>query len=87
MKKFKRIRKLKDYRIHSEGNGILVASFIILAVVNVPLWYFFSELLLFNSVVSAFSLVLYLLMVNFFRSPKRISNTTFLPFPSVTPFG
>lgn len=72
MKKFKRIRKLKDYRIHSEGRGILITSFVIFALINAPLWYFFPQNIITNSVVSAFSLVLYLLMVNFFRSPKRI---------------
>ena len=68
-KKLKRIRKLKDYRIHSEGNSILVVSFIVAVLINAPLWYFLPDL---NSVVSVFSLVLYLLIVNFFRSPKRI---------------
>ena len=73
-KKFKRIRKLKDYRIHSEGNTILVVSFLIALLINTPLWYFLREgfFIYLNSVVTAFSLVLYLLIVNFFRSPKRI---------------
>lgn len=72
MKKFKRIRKLKDYRIHREGTNILIVAFIIAVLVNAPLWYFLPEWIILNSIVSAFSLVLYLLMVNFFRSPKRI---------------
>ncbi len=71
-KKFKRIRKLKDYRIHREGTSILVVSFLVFALVNAPLWYFFPENVVFNSIVSLTSLVVYLLMVNFFRSPKRI---------------
>ena len=71
-KKFKRIRKLKDYRIHSEGNTILVVSLLIAILINAPLWYFLTNLYLLNSIVSAFSLVMYLLIVNFFRSPKRI---------------
>lgn len=71
-KKFKRIRKLKDYRIHREGTSILVVSFLVFALVNAPLWYFFPENIVFNSIVSLTSLVVYLLMVNFFRSPKRI---------------
>lgn len=72
MKKFKRIRKLKDYRIHREGTGILVTSFIIFALINAPLWYFLPDYIILNSIVGVFSLVVYLLMVNFFRSPKRI---------------
>ena len=71
-KKFKRIRKLKDYRIHREGTSILVVAFLVCALVNAPLWYFFPENVIFNSIVSLASLVVYLLMVNFFRSPKRI---------------
>ena len=71
-KKFKRIRKLKDYRIHREGTSILVVSFLVFALVNAPLWYFFPENVVFNSIVSLTSLVVYMLMVNFFRSPKRI---------------
>ena len=38
MKKFRRIRKLKDYRIHREGTSILVVAFLIFAVVNALLW-------------------------------------------------
>lgn len=72
MKKFRRIRKLKDYRIHREGTSILVVAFLIFAVVNVPLWYFFPDNVVLNSLISLSSLVIYLLMVNFFRSPKRI---------------
>ena len=71
-KKFKRIRKLKDYRIHSEGTSILLVSFIVAVLINAPLWYFLPDMYVLNSIVSVASLVIYLLMVNFFRSPKRI---------------
>lgn len=72
MKKFKRIRKLKDYRIHREGTGLLVGSFVVFTIILSVLWYFLPTLFVLNSVVSAVCLVLYLLIVNFFRSPKRI---------------
>ena len=72
MKKFKRIRKLKDYRIHQEGTEILIVSFLFFLFLNVPLWYFLPSMFLLNLIVSIASLVIYLLMVNFFRSPKRI---------------
>lgn len=72
MKKFKRIRKLKDYRIHREGTEILIVAFLFFMLVNVPLWYFLPLMHILNSLVGASSLVVYLLMVNFFRSPKRI---------------
>lgn len=72
MKKFRRIRKLKDYRIHREGTSILVVALLVCVLVNAPLWYFFPDNVVLNSLISASSLVIYLLMVNFFRSPKRI---------------
>ena len=72
MKKFRRIRKLKDYRIHREGTEILIVAFLIFAAINAPLWYFLPKLFVLNTTVSISSAVLYLLMVNFFRSPKRI---------------
>lgn len=72
MKKFKRIRKLKDYRIHREGTEILIVAFLFFVLLNLPLWYFFPSMLWLNTIVTAASLVIYLLMVNFFRSPKRI---------------
>lgn len=71
MKKFKRIRKLKDYRIHQEGTEILVVSFLMFALVNALLWYF-CPIMPVDILVSAVSVAVYLLMVNFFRSPKRI---------------
>lgn len=72
MKKFKRIRKLKDYRIHQEGTEILIVAFLFFMLVNVPLWYFCHSMFWLNLLVSIASFVIYLLMVNFFRSPKRI---------------
>ena len=72
MKKFKRIRKLKDYRIHREGTEILLVSFLILALVSFLLWFYLPRLYVLNTVVCSALAVTYLLMVNFFRSPKRI---------------
>ncbi len=72
MKKFKRIRKLKDYRIHREGTEILVVAFIIVVLINVPLWWLLPKLVVLNSLVSLLTVLTFLLMVNFFRSPKRI---------------
>lgn len=71
-KKFKRIRKLKDYRIHREGTSIIIVSLIIAILINVPLWYFLPQLFILNSIISVSSLTIFLLIVNFFRSPKRI---------------
>lgn len=72
MKKFKRIRKLKDYRIHREGTEILILGFLVLVSAGFLLWYYLPGLFVLNVVLSAVFVVTYLLMVNFFRSPKRI---------------
>ncbi len=72
MKKFRRIRKLKDYRIHREGTEILILGFTVFALAAFLLWYYLPQLFILNCVVSLFFFVTYLLMVNFFRSPKRI---------------
>lgn len=72
MKKFKRIRKLKDYRIHREGTEILILGFLVLVSAGFLLWYYLPGLFVLDVVLSAVFVVIYLLMVNFFRSPKRI---------------
>ena len=71
MKKLKKIKKIRNIRIHREGTEILLVSFFLVLLVNVPLWYFLPSLVLLNSIVSAVTTVIYLLMVNFFRSPIR----------------
>ena len=72
MKKFKKIRKLKDYRIHREGTGLILGSFVVFAAALSALWYFLPTLVVTNAIISAFFLVIFLLIVNFFRSPKRL---------------
>ena len=72
MKKFRRIRKLKDYRIHREGTEILLLGFTVFALAAFLLWYYLPQCMVLNSVLSLIFLVTYLLMINFFRSPKRI---------------
>lgn len=72
MKKFKKIRKLKDYRIHREGTGLILGSFVVFAAILSALWYFLPTFVVTNAIISAFFLVIFLLIVNFFRSPKRL---------------
>lgn len=57
-------------KIHHEGTNILIIGFIILAIINVPLWLCIPSKVL-AIVCTSVSAVLYLLLVNFFRSPKR----------------
>ena len=68
IEKLKRIRKM---RIHREGTSILVISLIVLLLLNSFSWYFIP-CEIFNTLLSGFSLFIYLMMVNFFRSPKRV---------------
>lgn len=68
IEKLKRIRKM---RIHREGTSILVVSFIVLLLLNSLSWNFVPYEI-FNILLSGISLFVYLMMVNFFRSPKRI---------------
>ncbi len=67
----KKLKKIKKIRIHREGTEILLLSLLVLLLVNSLCWYFIP-IEIFNVALSGFSLFLYLLMVNFFRSPKRI---------------
>ncbi len=57
-------------KIHSEGTNILIVLLIILVVVNLSAWMFIrpAGIPVTFSVISG---VLYLLVVNFFRSPRR----------------
>lgn len=68
IEKLKRIRKM---RIHREGTSILVVSLIVLILLNSLSWYL-VPCDIFNILLTAFSVFIYLMMVNFFRSPKRI---------------
>lgn len=55
-------------KIHREGTEILVAMAILLLVINIPAWIFVRS---FGVALSVVSVILYLLTVNFFRSPRR----------------
>lgn len=61
-------KRLMRVKIHREGTGILIAAGLILLAVNIPAWIFVKP---FGIVLTIFSAIIYLLMVNFFRSPKR----------------
>lgn len=63
------MRRLK-YKIHHEGTHILISLAAILAVVNAPLWIWVRPMT-WAIVCTAVCAVLYLLIVNFFRSPRR----------------
>lgn len=56
--------------IHREGKGTLTLVFIVLAVLNTALYYL-TDLQWVQLAVLAFSAVLYALVLQFFRNPKR----------------
>lgn len=57
-------------KIHHEGTNILIISAIIVVVINVPLWLWSSPKAV-AIAVTTLSVAAYMLIVNFFRSPKR----------------
>lgn len=57
-------------KIHNEGRGILFIAFLAFAIIVVTSWQFINILWV-NILISASSLIVYGVMVNFFRAPKR----------------
>lgn len=57
-------------KIHREGTNILIILLCMLAVVNVPAWMFIRPVAI-PIVFSSLSAIIYLLVLNFFRSPRR----------------
>lgn len=57
-------------KVHREGTGLLLTLFTVLFIVNVALYHAVSKETLFYSVASV-STILFLLVLNFFRSPFR----------------
>lgn len=57
-------------KIHREGTNILIVLLLMLAVINVSAWMFIRPISI-PVVFSSVCAVLYLLVVNFFRSPHR----------------
>jgi phosphatidylserine decarboxylase len=58
---------MKRY-IHKEGHSILIALAVLLLIVNIAIDYFWASALPFSSVISV---VLFLLVLQFFRNPVR----------------
>ncbi len=57
-------------KIHHEGTNILLIGLIVLLAINIPLW-LTVKIIAIPIAVTAVTVVLYLLAVNFFRSPRR----------------
>lgn len=61
-------KKLRRVKIHREGTAILIVSFCILLLLSLLCWWLSKPA---GIVVTTISIILYALMANFFRSPKR----------------
>lgn len=57
-------------KVHREGTGLLLSLFTILFFMNLAIYYTIGKGLLFYSILSV-SAILFLLVLNFFRSPYR----------------
>ncbi|MCH5242337.1 MAG: phosphatidylserine decarboxylase family protein [Muribaculaceae bacterium] len=57
-------------KIHREGTNILILLFLVLGAVNVPIWLFMPPYTL-PIIFTSISVVAYIFVFNFFRSPKR----------------
>lgn len=57
-------------KVHHEGRGVLVTYFIILALLNGALCYFFHQPIL-SYIIGAISLAFFLVVLNFYRCPNR----------------
>jgi phosphatidylserine decarboxylase len=58
-------------KIHREGTNILMILFAFLVLVNLPLWIWLIDYLWLPITVTVLSTIFYLLVVNFYRSPRR----------------
>lgn len=65
-----RLRKLKKIRLHREGTGILIASAILIVCANAIIFWA-VECRLITYLFATISIIVYMLMVNFFRCPIR----------------
>ncbi len=57
-------------KIHREGTNILIILLLMLAVINTPAWMFIRPVAI-PIVFTAISIIIFLLVLNFFRSPRR----------------
>ena len=67
----KRLKKPKKIRIHHEGTDTLVISAILLLAINSALYYYIDSKWPFY-VIAPISIVVWLLLLNFFRCPIRL---------------
>lgn len=57
-------------KVHHEGRGVLTIYFVLLSLLNGVLWYFF-HLPVLSYIIGGISIVLFAIVLNFYRSPYR----------------
>ncbi len=62
--------------LHREGKKILISWFIFLFLLNVAVYYFFSEYPIVSLATFLLTLGLFILFAQFFRVPKRVTNAS-----------
>ena len=73
MSKLDRIKKIKKIRIHHEGTSTLIGSLVLLVILNALVFEAFDTHIPFFVILAA-SVIVYGIMVNFFRCPIRFFN-------------
>ncbi len=71
LSKIKNVKKLKKIRLHHEGTNTLIVSFMALFIINLLCYLCFDNSIPFMCLMTI-SLVVYGIMVNFFRCPIRL---------------
>lgn len=71
MTRLNNIKKIKKIRLHREGTHILITSALLLLLLNAAIYWGLQNKIVFYT-VACISIVLYSLMVNFFRCPIRL---------------
>lgn len=69
----KRIKRLKNIRLHREGTNTLLYAFLALSLLGFLLWYLVGNTIAFN-IYLIIAIIVYCIMVNFFRCPIRYFN-------------
>ena len=70
MPNIKDMRRIRKMKVHREGTGLLLSMFTIFFIVNLSLYYAVNNKIIFYSVLIV-STILFLIVLNFFRSPYR----------------
>jgi len=64
------MRRIRKMKVHREGTGLLLSMFTVLFIVNLSLFYAVNNCIIFYGVLTVSS-ILFLIVLNFFRSPYR----------------